>query len=86
MPKKIYTLEEQAVKSEERRLKQIQHCKNWVAKNREKQKMISHAYYVTHKVEYNKKCTIYQRNRREKLKAENLAIPQNPESLGVLEN
>jgi hypothetical protein len=33
---KELTLEEKAIKYEQQRLKQAQHCKNWVTKNREK--------------------------------------------------
>jgi hypothetical protein len=72
------TLEQKAVKFEQQRLKQAQHCKNWVAKNKEKQRKISADYYARNKVEYNKKCVIYNRKRREAKKAENADPP--PES------
>lgn len=68
---KVYTDEEKAVKFEEKRLKQAQHCKNWVAKNKDKQKQISADYYAKNKVEYNKKCVNYQRSVRELKKQQN---------------
>ena len=89
---KELTLEEIAVKKEEKRLKQLQFCKNWVAKNKAKQIQISADYYARNKVEYNRKCCIYSKNKRELKKAELLSknheVPQNPENpepLGVFE-
>ena len=81
---KELTLEEMAVRKEQKRLKQLQYCKNWVAKNKAKQIQISADYYARNKVEYNKKCCIYSKNKRELKKAELLSqkteVPHNPEN------
>jgi hypothetical protein len=75
---KELTLEEKAIKYEQQRLKQAQHCKNWVTKNREKQREISAVYYANNKINHNQKCVIYSRNRREALKLHNLENPEVP--------
>jgi hypothetical protein len=61
----VYTEDEAAVRAANKRLKQVQYCKNWVAKNQDKQRQISADYYALNKVEYNRKCAIRLRNKRE---------------------
>lgn len=67
MPPKM-TDEEKARKFDEKKAKQQQFTKNWIANNLEHFRGKQHEYYLRNKVEHNRKCAIYQKKRYDEKK------------------
>lgn len=82
MPGKI-TDEEKALKFDEKKAKQQQFTKNWIANNLEQFRAKQHEYYLRNKAEHNRKCAVYQKKRYNEKK--NAVIKKKYEELMLIE-